>query len=292
MVMVTLKRLKHYSISTKGLIIVPVKKYEQFKRISNMINIDLIEYGLFCGNDWKYKDLKAPFTRLYIVLEGQAVVLLEHETLQLVQGNAYIIPSNMNFSCYTPKYIKKLYVHFRCEQLAHISLFDKVHQVLKHPITEDYESFLSVLEGERAKDYWNLKGSILQLIYQFIGNLDESLFRDTNKSCPTELKMLYQIMKRGLSAKVRISDLANELEMSQSMLSKLYKSNTGMSLKTYIQQQLMEQAQMSLILTNKSIKEIASDLQYDDPLYFTRVFHHIVGETPTSYRERNRMKHE
>ncbi|MDA3847426.1 MAG: AraC family transcriptional regulator [Vallitaleaceae bacterium] len=264
--------------------------FESVERISNMLDIQLIEYGLSCGSDWHYKDLRAPYSRLYIILEGEAIILIDKETIHLKQGNAYIIPSNMNFSCYTPNHMKKLYVHFSCKQWMHTNLFDKIHEVLTRPIlVQTYEPFIQMLESENIKDYWTVKGHILWLIYQFIGNLDLDLFDDMNDNRTPELISLYQILKRGVSAKTRTCDLAAQMKMSQSMLSKLYKSATGMSLKSYIQQQIIEQAQMLLISTNKSIKEIASDLQYQDALYFTRVFHQWVGESPTSYRTRNRM---
>ncbi|MBC7958380.1 MAG: hypothetical protein H7X94_00810, partial [Vallitaleaceae bacterium] len=84
-----------------------VIKFDKVEQISNMLDVEMIEYGLFCGNDWKYTDLKAPFTRLYIIFEGEAVVLLDQKKIHLKQGNAYVIPSNMNFSCYTPIHMKK-----------------------------------------------------------------------------------------------------------------------------------------------------------------------------------------
>jgi AraC-like DNA-binding protein len=268
----------------------PITIFEEVRRISNMLDVDLTEYGLSCGSDWNHKNLKSPYTRLYIVLEGDAVVQFDEETVYLKKGNAYVIPSNMNYSCYTPKHIKKLYVHFRCKQWGGTNLFDDVHEVLSRSIeVERYEPLIQMLKSENVKDSWLVKGSILQLIYQFVGSLVPDLIGDTNDNRPAELISLHQILNRGISAKTRTSDLAFEMKMSQSMLSKLYKSATGMTLKNYIQRQLMEQAQMLLISSNKSIKEIASNLQYQDALYFTRVFHQWLGEAPTSYRERNQM---
>jgi AraC-like DNA-binding protein len=268
----------------------PVTIFEEVKRINSMLDVDLTEYGLSSGSDWNHKNLKSPYTRLYIVLEGDAVVQLDKETIYLKKGNAYVIPSNMNYSCYTPKYIKKIYVHFRCKQWGGTNLFDEVHDVLSRTIeVERYEPLIRMLESENVKDYWLVKGSMLQLIYQFVGSLDPNLIGYVNDNRSPELISLYQMLKSGISAKTRTSDLAVQMKMSQSRLSKLYKTATGMTLKNYIQRQLMEQAQMLLISSNKSIKEIASNLKYQDALYFTRVFHQWVGEAPTSYRERNQM---
>lgn len=265
-----------------------VYKFDSFVKASNMIDIDCIEYGLFCGDDWNYKDLKAPFTRLYVILEGEGVIEYHKRCMKLKAGLAYIIPSNMNFNCYTPKYMKKLYVHFKCMQWSRINVFDQVHDIPSCEIkTSVFEPFIEVLEQECLADYWRVKGTMMQLIYEFVSLRSSEVLKVTDENSSQELSDLYARLKQGFSAKTRTSDIARELKISPSELSRLYKSATGVTLKYYLQQQLMEEAQVLLLTTNKSIKEIAAHLQYEDALYFTRVFRKCVGEAPTAYREKN-----
>jgi len=267
-----------------------VKRYSDFQKVSNSINIEFIEYGLFCGTDWEYQDLKAPFTRLYLVLEGSAEIILQDRLVTIETGFAYIVPSNMNFSCRTPKYLKKLYVHFNGEQHYSTSIFDTVNDIMKLSIPLDrYNRFYTILEEERRESYWEIKGEYTALIYRFISTFENQCMHEGRVELTPDIIELLSYMRQSLSAKMRTSDLANHLNISQSMLSKRFKSCTGISLKQYIQQQLMQQAQVSLIGTNKSIKEIASDLRYEDALYFSRVFSQWVGESPSSYRDKNRL---
>jgi len=267
----------------------PVSRLENFKRINESIDVRCVEYGLFCGSDWKYRDLKAPFNRLYIILDGEAVLELPQTNIKLIKGNAYIIPANMNFSCYTPKFLRKMYVHFDVESLFHLTLLEG-GQILQQPLpVAVFEAYTADLENEKTSDYLVIKGAITNLIYQFIGQLDLVLFDERNRSLPPKINELYKLLMSSTTAKTRTSELAARLNISPSMLSKLFKSATGMTLKHYIVQQLMKSAQMRLLSSTKSIQEIAHDLEYEDALYFSRVFHEWVGESPTKYRERNKM---
>ena len=47
----------------------------------------------------------------------------------------------------------------------------------------------------------------------------------------------------------------------------------------------MIEAKRELYLTNKSVKEIAHDLGYDDEYYFSRFFKNNADVSPQMYRE-------
>ena len=44
-----------------------------------------------------------------------------------------------------------------------------------------------------------------------------------------------------------------------------------------------------LVETNLRVKEIALELEFSDPFYFSRKFRHLTGLSPLEYRKRNRM---
>ena len=52
----------------------------------------------------------------------------------------------------------------------------------------------------------------------------------------------------------------------------------------FVTQLRMREACRLLVETDKTIREIAATVGYSDPLYFSRRFRQIVGETATSYR--------
>ncbi len=54
-----------------------------------------------------------------------------------------------------------------------------------------------------------------------------------------------------------------------------------------IKDRIILQAKRDLRFSNKSVKEIAFDLGFEDPAYFTRYFKKTVEDSPLGYREKN-----
>jgi len=48
-------------------------------------------------------------------------------------------------------------------------------------------------------------------------------------------------------------------------------------------------AEQLLDLTNRPIAEIAREVGWDDPLYFSQRFHHFAGVSPSRYRRDGRL---
>jgi len=78
--------------------------------------------------------------------------------------------------------------------------------------------------------------------------------------------------------------LANELCISANYLSDYLKSTTGKSAIDHIHDKIIETAKKDLLITDKSISEIAFMLGFDYPHYFSRIFKKKTGLTPTEFR--------
>jgi AraC-like DNA-binding protein len=74
-----------------------------------------------------------------------------------------------------------------------------------------------------------------------------------------------------------------------SYLNECVKAVTGKSVTSQIQQRVTMEAKRLLYHSNRSVKEIAGDLGFDDHSYFTRLFTKVVGMTPLAFRAKNRV---
>jgi AraC-like DNA-binding protein len=84
------------------------------------------------------------------------------------------------------------------------------------------------------------------------------------------------------------ADYARRLNLSLSYLNETVKANTGFPVSHWIQQETMLEARRLLYYSKISVKEIAYQLGYDDPTYFSRLFKKVVGLSPGEYRKENR----
>jgi AraC-like DNA-binding protein len=82
----------------------------------------------------------------------------------------------------------------------------------------------------------------------------------------------------------QVKDLAKQLHFSPSYLSDLLKKETGWNAQDHIHYALIEKAKNILVQSNLSIGEIAHELGFEYPQYFSRLFKQKTGFTPLEFR--------
>lgn len=99
------------------------------------------------------------------------------------------------------------------------------------------------------------------------------------QSFKQKLEENYTILKRP-------TDYANCLNISTHYLNQSIKSTTGLSVSQHIQERLILEAKRLLHHTDKSVKEIAAQLGYEDYSYFSRLFTKATGISALSFRNK------
>lgn len=84
-----------------------------------------------------------------------------------------------------------------------------------------------------------------------------------------------------------VKHCADELNISPNYLGDLLKKETGKSAQEHIQLRLIEVAKERMFEREKSVSEIAYELGFEYPQYFSRLFKKRVGVTPNEYRSLN-----
>lgn len=89
--------------------------------------------------------------------------------------------------------------------------------------------------------------------------------------------------------RITIEDLSDELGVSASYLSRLFKKETGDSVSAYIRLQKIEKAKNLLRYSDYSIIDIANRLSFSSQSHFIQQFRELTGITPKKYRDNNYM---
>ena len=92
-------------------------------------------------------------------------------------------------------------------------------------------------------------------------------------------------MKQQISVNLTIEHLAEHVHLSRSHYLSVFKRVTGISPMHYFMRLKIQQACQYLDLTDWPIKEISIKVGFQDALYFSRTFHKIMGQSPSSYRK-------
>jgi len=87
-----------------------------------------------------------------------------------------------------------------------------------------------------------------------------------------------------LSADLGAPALARVATLSPSRLTHLFTESLGMPPQQYVERERLTRAAQLLASTDRAVGEIARDVGWDDPLYFSRRFSKLHGMSPTAYR--------
>ena len=82
-----------------------------------------------------------------------------------------------------------------------------------------------------------------------------------------------------------VADYARTLGVSEDRLHAMASRATGLPPKEIVQRRLLLEAKRHLLYTTMTVKEIAYDLGFHDPAYFSRFFARRAGMAPGAYRK-------
>jgi len=82
-----------------------------------------------------------------------------------------------------------------------------------------------------------------------------------------------------------VNYLASELNISPRYLSDVLKQETGKTALDHVHLYLIKEAKNLLLSSDSNVAEIAYQLGFETPSYFTRLFKKVVGHTPMQYKQ-------
>jgi AraC family transcriptional activator of pobA len=148
--------------------------------------------------------------------------------------------------------------------------FEMLNQILhidKHPTdTEIVLAYLNSLLVELNSAYFKNKEPVNIL--------------NTNLSKFIEFKL---VVEAHLTEQPSINTIAEKLSLTTNSLYRLVKEYSGTSPKDFFTNRLMIEAQRKLRYSNLSVKELAYELGFNDPDYFSRLFKKSTGKSVSDF---------
>jgi len=137
-----------------------------------------------------------------------------------------------------------------------------------------------------SEDILELKVKELILLLIQTKNVDSVIELISNLYAPrtTQIK---KVIDTHMYSNLSIDDLAKLSNLSLSSFKREFKRIYDNSPQSYINTKKLEKAQALLQNTNLAIGEIAFDIGFNDPQYFTRLFTKNIGITPSDFRSQN-----
>lgn len=151
---------------------------------------------------------------------------------------------------------------------------------------------LCIRSFERTSDilyHSLLKNNCNALVAQILVHyLERSKPADKLSRFEIVTKSFKALLERNFATAKMPSEYAQQLNISVAYLNECVKNATGQPVSYHIQQRVILEAKRLLFHSDKSVKEIATALGYQDYAYFSRLFTKVAGMTALAFRNKNR----
>jgi AraC-like DNA-binding protein len=106
---------------------------------------------------------------------------------------------------------------------------------------------------------------------------------------PTSIlvKQTIACLQQNYSQRLSRQQMAKAVGVSEGYLGRIFQQELGLSPMEYLNRYRIKEAKVLLNQTSASITDIAAQVGFDDPAYFSRAFRKQVGFSPRAYRKQS-----
>jgi len=128
--------------------------------------------------------------------------------------------------------------------------------------------------------------SVIDMI-RWVNYLLEELYayEDEVQKGQSIIEKINQYIREHYKENIGRNEIAAEFYLAPEYLSKMYKKQTGVSLKDYISEYRIEQAKILLRKGELLVSDVAEEVGFDNFTYFSTLFKKYTGMTPNQYRK-------
>ncbi|GLX70978.1 response regulator transcription factor [Paenibacillus glycanilyticus] len=133
-------------------------------------------------------------------------------------------------------------------------------------------------------------GRVREWADRVLGYLESGSVREIKDTKTKLIVKIHRFIEARIAEDVSLQTIADHVDLHPVYLSTLYKQETKENISDFIMRYRMEKAGMLLSTSDIKIYELASQLGFQNPPYFSRLFKNYYGATPQEYRERYQFK--
>lgn len=287
---------KNEGFKNQKIVIFPSSVFDDYKNIPIINNLYITDIGFFPNAKHHYigRVYGSKEYLLILCIKGEGFARVGEKNLILKEGDLVILPPNVShtYGSSSKKPWDILFIHFKgdycnyyfkdfdCTNTISLTLDNKVK--LRSLIFD----LISLLEKGCIESNLAYSSQCLSYILSLLllNNSSSTSYLDSSIKY---IDMAVDYMKQNINDTLTLDDIANNIGLSRSHTSLIFKQKTNRSPIDFFIQLKIQHSCGILKYSTLSIKEIASSLGYEDQYYFSRVFKKVIGMSPAQYRKEN-----
>ena len=252
------------------------------------------------------------FYSIFWIESGEATHATEFVEYSLKADTILFVPPGLKHRMYIDSSVGGTYILFneefiRYNQKNHVPL--KEYRLFNNP---DFKSLITVLPERRDKllNITNLifdelrtsddysQEIVLNLLHLFLLEsrriFDQQNQAGIEKQAETPDSTIIQfklLIENNFQTQKNVSSYAEMMNINPSCLNEMAKRTTGITAGELIRNRVIDETKKLLYSSSMSGKEIAFQLGFDDPAYFSRFFRKYTGLTLKEFRVHSRKKY-
>lgn len=240
----------------------------------------------FCG------PINRPEYHIHFILDGEGYLELKGEKYHLHKGQIFLLPAQVSVYYYAnpshPWYYA--WAAFNGKKAAYyLSKAGFSNDLVVRDCIFPPEDYAAVINKMLLANELSVKDELIRIGCLF--HLFAMLIRSTNCSSGSlssndlAIQHALQYMEYNYNNDIQISGIADYIGLNRTFFTNLFKKKMHISPKSYLTKLRMDKACELLVKTHEPIQDISLKVGYSDPFAFSKMFHQIVGKSPTDFRK-------
>lgn len=240
------------------------------------------------------------------IQKGKGKVKVDFSEYDFTQNQLLAFAPYQPFMLTSTEEIRGIVIHFHpdffcihkhhqevaCSGVLFNNIYEPPYVTIDEATQKTFEMLLEQIKTEMqnpALAQYELLNSYLKIFLISASRLKKEqqpkTASDTTDKEPFILQNLKSFIEIHFKIKHSPSDYADLLNITPKALAKITKKHFNKTLSNLIAERIIIEAKRELYLTNKSVKEIAYKLGYEDEHYFSRFFKTNANVSPQLYRD-------
>lgn len=222
----------------------------------------------------------------YFINKGKVYQLQENshiEGILIRYSNEFLPPINQNFN---DKFYSSLYGYI--SDVGYFQLDNKIeiyeYGTILNQLLNEYKRSPQIFAKRNILQHLLL--TLLLLLERKSREIFTKKVANTGKKDKAVYYQFLELMELHFFKEHQVDFYARQLGISRRRLSEIIKLFHGQPAKKILQDRIILEAKRLLTFTNSSLKDIAYQLGFDTPTYFSRYFKKHTQQTPLAYQKK------